>query len=88
MQELVADNVVLKEDDFFSIKPIRVNAKDGHEGELPSPETIDSYVKSVIDLHTQQMAVQDLSAHQTVNLRTKEVLGIIKNYKLRYESYN
>ncbi|KAF9342966.1 hypothetical protein BGX34_007413, partial [Mortierella sp. NVP85] len=86
VRELVAEEPIIHDDEYHSIKPIRVRADHGGlEGDLPSPETIDAYVKSVIDLYGQQMAMQgQSSSHNTVNLRTKEVVGIIKKYKLRY----
>lgn len=77
---------VLEDDDYHSFKPVRVNATNNHDGELPSVETIDAYIKSVIDLHGQQGALTGHSALQeTDSLRTLEVIVIIKKYKLRYD---
>lgn len=85
VRELVAEDTVLEDDDYHSVKPVRVNATNNHGGDLPSPETIDSYIKGVIDLHGQQIATAGHSASQEkVSLRTPEVIGIIKKYKLRY----
>jgi hypothetical protein len=87
VRELVAEETVLEDDDYHSIKPIRVNATNNHEDELPSPETIDAYIKSVIDLYGQQKATAGHSTSQEkFSLRTPEVVGIIKKYKLRYDA--
>jgi len=88
VRELVAEEPVIDDDDYHSVKPIRVRSKrGGFEGDLPSPETIDAYVKSVIDLYNQQLALnrEGQPSNKMINLRTSEVLGIIKGYKQRYE---
>lgn len=88
VRELVAEKPIIDDDEYHSIKPIRVRADHGGlEGDLPSPETIDAYVKSVIDLYGQQEGIRGRSAHQTINLRTKEVVGIIKKFKPRYKLF-
>ncbi|KAK3827863.1 MAG: hypothetical protein J3Q66DRAFT_382745, partial [Benniella sp.] len=88
IQELVADEMVLADDDSDSIKPIRVHVTDGYEGDLPSPETIDAYVKAVIDLYNRQSDIAgQTTSHETTFSRTKEVAEIIKKYKRRYHEW-
>jgi hypothetical protein len=81
----VAEEPFIDDDDYHSIKPIRVKSRRGGlEGDLPSPETIDAYVKSVIDLYNQQVSMNGGSQAPRINLRTSVVLGLIKGYKKRY----
>ncbi|KAK3810752.1 MAG: hypothetical protein J3Q66DRAFT_413873 [Benniella sp.] len=62
----------------LSIKPIRVRATDDYEGDLPSPETINAYIKAVIDLHSQQRANNREASDKTVNLRTSDFVESLK----------
>ncbi|KAI7831556.1 hypothetical protein BC939DRAFT_489315 [Gamsiella multidivaricata] len=71
VQELVADEIVQHEDDYHSIRPIRINTTADYEGDLPSPETIDTYVKAVVDLYEQQKSMAGRSiAQEKTSLRT------------------
>ncbi|KAI7817409.1 hypothetical protein BC939DRAFT_496685 [Gamsiella multidivaricata] len=71
VRELVADEIVQHEDDYHSIRPICINATADYEGDLPSPETIDAYVKAVVDLYEQQKSMAGRSiAQEKTSLRT------------------
>lgn len=86
LQELVAEESIIDEDDdYYSIKPLRINVRQGCEGELPGPSLIDLHVTAMVDLYEQQASLEGQPRSLMKSpLRTREVAAIIKKYKLRY----
>lgn len=89
LRELVAEEIVLNlEDDYHSVKPLRVFAKAGSEGKLPSPAMIEAHVTSIVDLFDHQNAMAgNVRTTEKSSLRPAEVKGVIQKYKLRYVSF-
>ncbi|KAF9084242.1 hypothetical protein BGX27_003882, partial [Mortierella sp. AM989] len=86
LQELVAENAVIDEnDDYYSINPLRIKVKPGYGGDLPGVCLIEAHVTAIVDLHGQQTSLtcQPRSGENS-SLRTREVAAVIQKYKLRY----
>lgn len=84
----MAEEVIVEEDEFYSIRPLRIRVKPGYDGELPGPNLIEAHVTAIIDLFEQQNSLNGQSrGKEKSTLRTREVTAVIQKYKQRYCGY-
>lgn len=82
VSELLASETVINEENpHLSVIPIRVNASDDYEGDLPSYSTVMFHIKGVRDLYIQQCINEEKVADPVGTIRTPEIQALLESFK-------